>query len=161
MIQIGESSYYFDPSSREVYRKVKMTKQGYHIKDKHGKLKWITLATIEKCLVKMTNPSSSSSQNDYSQNDYPTATGVLSNSQNDYDPLETNSQNDYNNSTPNCTESTECTECDNITEEYPDNDESYGTFGEIERRGPRTPIRNIYEEEDDKIYEPDENGFIW
>ena len=64
MIQIGESSYYFDPSSREVYRKVKMTKQGYHIKDKHGKLKWITLATIEKCLVKMTNSSSSSSQND-------------------------------------------------------------------------------------------------
>lgn len=65
MIQIGESSYYFDPSSREVYRKVKMTKQGYHIKDKHGKLKWITLDTIEKCLVKMTN---SSSQNDYSNN---------------------------------------------------------------------------------------------
>lgn len=71
MIQIGDSSYYFDPSSREVYRKVKMTKQGYHIKDKHGKLKWVTLATIEKCLVKMTTSS-----------------------QNDYDPLKTNSQND-------------------------------------------------------------------
>lgn len=64
------------------------------------------------------------------------------------------------------------TECDNITSSdnttsitdvqgvHPDNGEGYGTIGDIERRTPRTPVRNMYEE-NDKIYEPDENGMIW
>lgn len=32
--------------NNELYRKVKMTPKGYHLKNKQGKLKWITLTQI-------------------------------------------------------------------------------------------------------------------
>ena len=57
MYRLGDSQYYY--ISGGLYRKVKLTPQGYHIKDKHGKLRWFT----EKEIVKMTMPKISS-QND-------------------------------------------------------------------------------------------------
>ena len=34
----------------ELYRKVKMTQKGYHLKDKKGKLQWITMKKIKDIL---------------------------------------------------------------------------------------------------------------
>ena len=34
----------------ELYRKVKMTPKGYHLKDKKGKLQWITIKKIKDIL---------------------------------------------------------------------------------------------------------------
>ena len=58
MYRLGESQYYYDSSG--LYRKVKLTPQGYHIKDKHGKLRWFT----QKDLERIVNMTMSSSQND-------------------------------------------------------------------------------------------------
>lgn len=39
----------------ELYRKVKMTPKGYHLKDKKGKLQWITMKKIKDILDQRKN----------------------------------------------------------------------------------------------------------
>lgn len=135
----------------EIFRKLKLREGKCQIRTPEGKYMWVRPSDNTTFITKPTLPEPSDNITDSDKSDNTTK-------------HEAEAPSDKCDNTTFTTSSDNTTECDNITGS--DNttpeleEEGYGTLGEIERRTPRTPVRNMYEE-DDKIYEPDENGIIW
>lgn len=145
----------------EIFRKLKLREGKCQIRTPEGKYMWVRPSDNTTFITKPTlpKPSDNITACDKSDNITKPEAEVPSDKCDN-----TTSTTSSDNITGSCiitgSDITTSITGDNITPEPEEDDESYGTFAEIERPRPHTPIRNMNEEED-KIYEPDENGFIW
>ena len=136
----------------EIFRKLKLREGKCQIRTPEGKYMWVRPSDNTTFITKPTTPEPSDNITGSDNITKPEAEA----------PSDKCDNTTFTTSSDNTTECDNITTCDNTTsitdDNITDNDEGYGTFGEIENRKLHTPIRPI---ENGKIYEPDENGFIW